>query len=573
MRMKKILTLVTLVLGIYCAQAQTNAGAFASMKLGEPVMSDSAIPQITTKADASSFAGGSGTEADPYLIATKEHLMKLAELSSVEVEAPYENLKGVFFKQTADIVFEKGDPMPAIGNGAFFAGSYDGDGYVIKNYVVERKVQDAKDGITALFLNCQGATLKNIRMVGTKIELDLEGSDYSAQVGGLSSTFVNGKIINCTTDGTYNLRTKGKVSLSVIGGLAVVLSNSTVENCRTYGTYQNEVILQNGEQCYAEIGGLAVEMYDSKITDCFSCGTLKNEASGNAANLYVRTAGTAAFTQTCQIEHVASVGESIVSIADNKQEGSDTQVYTAGLVAVLNTKSILSNSWSAITTLKSEGATIPTEPAFTSFVFGESKAENCFYALNAEDAKNEDFINEINGEFPEGTTPWLFRENDYPSLLPLHTVTLPALTGATITPGEGAVEVEEGERFRFSLVLEEEYNQSKPVVTVGDKTLELDANMNYVTEPVTADMVIKIDGIVKNTETANEEINASVQKVYAADGILYIQPESTAQVNVFNMQGRLMKSGTISGDTQMQLPQGIYVVRLGDQSYKVCISE
>ena len=81
MRMKKILTLVTLVLGIYCAQAQTNAGAFASMKLGEPVMFDSAIPQITTKADASSFAGGSGTEADPYLIATKEHLSSLETLA------------------------------------------------------------------------------------------------------------------------------------------------------------------------------------------------------------------------------------------------------------------------------------------------------------------------------------------------------------------------------------------------------------------------------------------------------------------------------------------------------------
>lgn len=39
------------------------------------------------------------------------------------------------------------------------------------------------------------------------------------------------------------------------------------------------------------------------------------------------------------------------------------------------------------------------------------------------------------------------------------------------------------------------------------------------------------------------------------------------------MQGQLMESAMISGDTQIQLPQGIYVVRLGDQSYKVCISE
>ena len=86
-------------------------------------------------------------------------------------------------------------------------------------------------------------------------------------------------------------------------------------------------------------------------------------------------------------------------------------------------------------------------------------------------------------------------------------------------------------------------------------------------------MVVKIDGIVKNTETANEEINASVQKVYVADGILYIQPEATAQVNVFNMQGQLVKSTLVSSEAQIQLPQGLYIVRLNDQSYKVRISE
>lgn len=572
MRMKKILTLVTLVLGIYCAQAQTHAGAFASNKLGEPVMSDLASPQILTKADASSFAGGSGTEADPYLIANTEHLMKLAELSSVATEAPYENLKGVFFKQTADIVFEKGDRMPTIGNGAYFAGSYDGDGYVIKNYTVERKILDAKNGYTALFLNSKGATLKNIRMVGTKIELDLEGSDYSAQVGGLSAIFLNGRIINCTTDGTYSLRTKGKVSGSVIGGLAAAINNSTVENCRTYGIYQNETVLEDGKLCYAEVAGLVAEMYDSEVIDCISHGKLDNQASGNTTELIVRTAGTAAFTHNSQIMNVASVGESIISVADNKQKDGKTNVYTAGVVAVLNTKSTLSNAWSAITTLKSEGATTPIEPAYTSFVFGESKSEKCLYVMTEEDAKKEVFVEEINQLLPEGTTRWLYRKDDYPALQPLHNVTLPLLTGATTTPGEGVTAIEDGERFRFTLTLDEEYNESKPVVTVGDKTLEPDTAMNYVTDMVTADMVIKITGIVKNSTTANENITTG-SKVYAAGGVLHIQPKAPVQVGVFNMQGQLMESAMISGDTQIQLPQGIYVVRLGDQSYKVCISE
>ena len=164
------------------------------------------------------------------------------------------------------------------------------------------------------------------------------------------------------------------------------------------------------------------------------------------------------------------------------------------------------------------------------------------------------------------------RKDDFPVLQSQYSVTLPLLIGATTTPGEGVSAIEEGERFRFSLTLDEEYNESKPVVTVDDKTLEPDADMNYVTDRVTADMVIKITGIVKNTATANEKITIG-SKVYVAGGVLYIQPEAPVKVSVFNMQGLLMKSAMISGDTQMQLPQGIYLVRLADQSYKISISE
>jgi hypothetical protein len=39
------------------------------------------------------------------------------------------------------------------------------------------------------------------------------------------------------------------------------------------------------------------------------------------------------------------------------------------------------------------------------------------------------------------------------------------------------------------------------------------------------------------------------------------------------MQGQLVKSALVSSKVQMQLPQGIYIVRLADQSYKISISE
>lgn len=337
--MKKIFTLAVAFMAVACGvQAQVDASVSASMKIDKPIESFDYVAPIQTKADAATFVGGTGTEADPYQIATKEDLQKLAELTSKAENESLENLKGVFFKQTADIVFEEGDKMPVIGAGAYFCGTYDGDGYMIKNFTITGKKQNSKSQVRALFIYCKGATLKNIHMVGTKVEYDLEGADYSVLIGGLAFQVVEGKMINCTTEGTYTVRAKGEVSSSAIGGLAVSLTNSTVENCRTYGTYLNEVAVNGGEQCYVQIGGIAAEMYNSNIIDCFTGSTMEDKATGNVADLILRTAGIAAFAQSCQVEHVASVGESFTSIADNKQEGGKTTIYTAGLVAVANYK-------------------------------------------------------------------------------------------------------------------------------------------------------------------------------------------------------------------------------------------
>ena len=76
--------------------------------------------------------------------------------------------------------------MPVIGAGAYFCGTYDGDGYMIKNFTITGKKQNSKSQVRALFIYCKGATLKNIHMVGTKVEYDLEGADYSVLIGGLA---------------------------------------------------------------------------------------------------------------------------------------------------------------------------------------------------------------------------------------------------------------------------------------------------------------------------------------------------------------------------------------------------
>ena len=580
MRMKKILTLVTLVLGIYCAQAQTNAGAFASMKLGEPVMFDSAIPQITTKADASSFAGGSGTEADPYLIATKEHLSSLETLAKDASGNWPKILEGVYFKQIADIVYEDGEDMPRIGNGAWFAGTYDGDGYAIKNCNLKfsRIYEDeANHSVsTALFNNSKGAILKNIRMVDTKIDIEGKAVSISWSVAGLAGNFWDGQIINCTTEGTYSVRITGKNAWCDVVGLVAKAYNSTIDNCRSYGSFRSEVISTGGSSTAEASGIVGIVDNGTKVINCISYGKIESYGSGDADQLVAYAGGIASYANnSSKILNCGSRGESLSAKVENKQEGGTSYAYTAGIVPGSLAKCILSNSWSVVPALKSQAITGSYVDPTCCLSTGESTISNCYYSKDeASEAsmKSQEFVGELNKNLPEGALTWQLRKDDYPALQALRNVTLPLLTGATTTPSEGISKIEDGERFRFSLTLDEEYNESKPVVTVGDKTLEPDADMNYVTDRVTADMVIKITGIVKNTATANEKITTG-SKVYVTGGVLYIQPEAPVKVSVFNMQGRLIKSAMISGDTQMQLPQGIYVVRLNDQSYKVSISE
>src|SRR5574344_1085468 len=60
---------------------------------------------------ADNYAGGTGTAADPYLIATPEQLMKLAveveNLGSVDTNWNLDYSKGKYWKQTADIVLNE----------------------------------------------------------------------------------------------------------------------------------------------------------------------------------------------------------------------------------------------------------------------------------------------------------------------------------------------------------------------------------------------------------------------------------------------------------------------------------
>ena len=112
---------------------------------------------------ATSYAGGTGTANDPYLISNDLELAKLAhDVTNGNSKAMF---AGKYFKLTQDIDLGKGKWMP-IGtwkckkddNDRYFAGKFDGDGHTISNMQIEWVNEDKSESSWGLFGRLYGTS-------------------------------------------------------------------------------------------------------------------------------------------------------------------------------------------------------------------------------------------------------------------------------------------------------------------------------------------------------------------------------------------------------------------------------
>ena len=154
---------------------------------------------------------------------------------------------------------------------------------------------------------------------------------------------------------------------------------------------------------------------------------------------------------------------------------------------------------------------------------------------------------------------------------PTYTVSLDKVTGATFSKGETTT-VDEGDNFSFKITLDKDYDQSKPVVTVDGKAITVDADGNYTIKNIQKDIKIIVSGIVKNTATGIEENVADAARAWTVGSTLYIHVPETSDVYVISGTGALQQQlRGVSGDYNMQLRAGFYIVRIGNVSQKVII--
>ena len=173
---------------------------------------------------ATGFAGGSGTESDPYLIETAAQWMYFTTLPTDENN----NLSGVHVRLIRDLDMNGYTVEPV----APFAGHFDGGKHVIRGINISPETGNA-----GLFQNLKsGAVVENITVSGT-----VHSANYAAGAiaGSVSEATVRGCVSEATVTGYY------------AGGIVGLIGakedrDAVIEDCINYANVSSEKFFAGG---------------------------------------------------------------------------------------------------------------------------------------------------------------------------------------------------------------------------------------------------------------------------------------------------------------------------------------
>lgn len=221
----------------------------------------------TVSGNTTKFAGGNGTEENPYLISTKEHLDNVRFYLSSH------------FKMINDIEFTDADFSE---NGAYynnglgweplgyspdyFSGTFDGNNHKIYNLYINR----TSSSIGLFGIAEANSIIKNLRLVDAKIT-------GNKNVGSIVGSTIGADITNCYSSTDI-------YGEEFVGGIAGHITNTSIINC-----YSSSNV--NGT---TYIGGIAGGIYEtSVISHCSTTGVVSGASKiggiGGYVNPYVNT--------------------------------------------------------------------------------------------------------------------------------------------------------------------------------------------------------------------------------------------------------------------------------------------
>lgn len=326
------------------------------------------------------MSGGSGTQDDPWLISTAADLKALADILNSGNASTYDahgddcgagNFHGYYFKQTADIDLQGIENWEPVGyNGStYFAGNYDGNGYIIRNAKSTGKVDVDGYATAGIFGWVAYGSVSNLHV--RNADFSATGANEYSYVGGLASVVYGATITNCSVVGSKLTSKREPNQSNCAGGLAGSSAGGTFSKCfvensevhsmafcggfvgitdvspstfaECYVAASNVSASSNNVQIPSIAGGFCGEAYVSAtLRNCFVYGTTvsgckESSASWNSAGVLIgHRFGSPTITVTnCYYGNITCVTDGVTYPIDAFADAKTAQEFSDGTVTNL----------------------------------------------------------------------------------------------------------------------------------------------------------------------------------------------------------------------------------------------
>ena len=314
------------------------------------------IPCITpwdgTVAD--SFAKGTGSAQDPYIISNGSELAYLFTLIS---DSQYKSCAGLFFKISQDI--HLGDLEWPYGIGDFnsqFSGTLDGNNHYISNFQINytEKLSHTMIGLFPMLYNAY------ISDLGLKEFTITASGNAGLSIGGLSGYSSDSTITNCYAIGSIDATET--TYYSAVGLLIGDLYQCTVNKCYSEGTAK-----AYNSNFYTNVGGLLGHTNKGELRESYSSATVYGSCA----------AGLVSSVSNTNISDCYATGD--VYAYGYEPNGYRVDLYVGGLIGHCTSQESLKNCYATGNVNYSGPATY----AFVGGLVGNSYTiENCYATGN-----------------------------------------------------------------------------------------------------------------------------------------------------------------------------------------------
>lgn len=240
--------------------------------------------------------------------------------------------------------------------------------------------------------------------------------------------------------------------------------------------------------------------------------------------------------------------------------GTDFQIKVGSL---MNNTEVGTNTASLVLEGVSGGAyTGETDTVYFSIVEG---------AVTPDPGTNPTDPNDPNGPIVPG--PWPTPNEPY------YEVTVPNINGITTLPGAGTYMIEDGEDFTLTIDVD---SIVRGLLRETDRSVKVLVNGNEVSTENLGNgrYRVALDNLHNNAaiqiipqdggSTGIMELDQDV-KVYGGKGMLYVETAGAARVTVYSISGQLKLDQQINNSDSYTLPQGLYIVKVGETTHKVIV--